>query len=386
MTEAGNNLTNTQMTTETITPELVTEEVSLVVKSSGIAQDSALTLHQSFQSLFSQAKEIITESKKITVTDSAQKLNIKLAREYRLALRKVRTDSEKTKKELKEDSLRRGRAIDGFHNILLHIVEPEEARLDEQEKFIERQEAARKEALKAERTAKLSEIQIDGAFYNLGEMPDDAFSQLLESSKIAYQAKKDAAAKAEAEKIAREAAEAEAREKMRIENERMKREAFEREKQINEERNRAAAEQRAKDEAARKEREELQKKMNEEKAKADALRKEQEEKAHKEREAFEAALKTQREAREKAEREALAAKLEAARIEQLKADAELAEKKKAAAAPDKAKIQSVAQSIRSIEIPDMVTENGKAARAQIMAQVDKFAAWLEAKADELETK
>jgi hypothetical protein len=34
----------------------------------------------------------------------------------------------------------------------------------------------------------------------------------------------------------------------------------------------------------------------------------------------------------------------------------------------------------------MVTENGKAARAQIMAQVDKFAAWLEMKAAELETK
>ena len=46
----------------------------------------------------------------------------------------------KVRKELKEESLRKGKAIDGVANIIKFLIEPVEKYLEDQEKFIEKLE------------------------------------------------------------------------------------------------------------------------------------------------------------------------------------------------------------------------------------------------------
>lgn len=218
------------------------KEMLVVVQQTGLQADTAKNLQDSFAPLFRNARGILEKSRAITVTDASQKLEIKLARECRLALRSIRVEGDKTRKALKEDSLRRGKAIDGFYNILLHLTEAEEARLDEQEKFVERQEAARKAQLKLDREKALQPFGVDTAFMSLGEMSDEAFAQLLDNSRIAHEAKQAELRRVEEERIRLENERLKEAARIREENERLRREAAEREEAATKERERIKAE------------------------------------------------------------------------------------------------------------------------------------------------
>lgn len=351
-----------------------------IIKAEGLSVESANTIKSSFKPLFSQAGEILAKSRSVVVTDASQKQAIKQAREFRLALKNIRVSGDKAHKDLKAEYLRTGRAIDGFRNILISLTKGEEDRLQAQEDFAERQEAARKQALKEEREAALRPYGVDTAFYALADMPAESFAQLLESSRITHEAKIEAARKAEAERIAREQAEAAERERIREENARLRREAAEREAAakveaerlakiraeaeaaLRAEREAAAAEQRKRDEAARKEREAI------------------EAKARAEREAAEAQARKEREAREKLEAE-LKAKQAA---EAAKAERERRAAARAARAPDADKIRVLANQIRGIATPSVTTNEAAQTVAKIKDQISKFAAWLEAEATKLE--
>ena len=399
------------MSTEAEPVEVVAEipaELATVVQSSGLAAESAHTLESKFAPLFAEAKSLVVQSQGITVTDASQLTQMKLARTVRLALRDVRVRADKERKAMKEDSLRRGKAIDGVYNVLAYLVDPVEEKLEAAEKFAERIEAERKAKLKADREEALRPFGVNTAFYDLANMPADAWNGLFAGAVAADKAKKEAAAKADAERIAREKVEAEERERVRLENERLKREAFEREKLAQAEREQAAAEKRAAEEKARIEREALEAAMAKQraeakaaadaaaeearkiKAEADRLAKIAADKAMAEREAAEAKARAEqeairkqaqyeREAREKAEAEAKRLRdAEDARIA-----AEEAARKKAARAPDREKVRAFAASVRSLPIPQASTTEGAAVVAEIAAQVEKFAAWLEKKGAEL---
>jgi colicin import membrane protein len=350
------------VSTEAITLELMPEAVA-VIKQENLGESSAVAIQSGFAPHFAAAGEILKKCRTITVTDASQKAEIKAARDYRLALKNTRVAAEKTKKALKDESLRTGRAIDSFYNILLHLTASEEKRLQEQEDFAERQEAARKLALKTARVEELTAVQFSGAaFLALGEMPEAEYQAILEGAKLAHAAKLETAARAERERIAREKEEAAERERIRLENERLKAEAAKREAEMKAERERIAAEQKAKDEAARVEREAIE-------AKAKA-----------EREAAEASAAKEREAREKLEAE-LKAKKDA---EERKAAAERRAAKKAMLAPDSDKIRAFAGQIRALPTPAVISSEAASIVAQIKEQSEKFALWLEKKASELE--
>lgn len=352
------------MSTDAQPVEVVAEipaELATVVQSSGLAAESAHTLESKFAPLFAEAKSLVVQSQGITVTDASQLTQMKLARTVRLALRDVRVRADKERKAMKEDSLRRGKAIDGVYNVLAYLVEPVEEKLEAAEKFAERIEAERKAKLKAEREEALRPFGVNTAFYDLANMPSDAWGELFNGAVAAQKAKEEAARKAEADRIAREQAEAAERERIRAENERLKREAFEAEKAAQAERERVAAEKRAADEKAKIEREAA------------------EAKARAEQEAIRKQAQAEREAREKAEAEAKRLRdAEAARIA-----AEEAARKKAARAPDREKVRAFAATVRSLPIPQASTTEGAAVIAEIAAQVEKFAAWLEKKGAEL---
>ena len=255
----------------------------------GLEHDTQQSLLTAFQGFYQSADEWRAKALSIQITRPDQIREMKLARETRLALREIRIKADKRRKEMKEDSLRRGKAIDGAFNMLSHAIEPLERHLLEQEQFIQRMEEERKAQLKIEREDALRPFA-DVSLYQLGEMDEATFSQLLETNRLAYTARQEAAKKAEAERIERERMETE---------ERAKREAAEAAERahIKAENERLKAEREAAEIAAKA-------------AQAEARRIAEE--TRKEREAIEAKARAEREAIEakaKAEREAAAARL-----------------------------------------------------------------------------
>lgn len=313
------------------------KQLAVVVEQNGLSSDTANALIQTFSPMFAEATALVEQSRTINVTDATQVTEMKAARSARLKLREVRVSTEKIRKELKEDSLRKGKAIDGIANVLKLMVEPEEERLEHLEKFAERAEAARKAALKQSRETLLAPYGIDTSAMLLSDMTEDAFQSLLGSARLAHEkrvADEKAAAEARAE-AERKRLEEEAR--IRAENERLRLE--------NEAARKAADAERAAAESARKAAE----------AKAAA-----ELKAERDRVA---ALEAQ------AARERAAAEAKAAAEEKARKDAE--------AAPDRAKLAAFAASVRGLTVPDCTTESGKTTASNVAAKRDAFAAWIE---------
>jgi hypothetical protein len=294
-----------------------------IVETTGLEQSKAQIILTSFTGFFEQAKEWETKAKALVITDPSQKKEMQLARDARLALKEIRVNAEKARKELKEQSLREGKAIDGIANVIKALIVPIEEYLEKQEKFVENIEAERKARIYAERVSQIQPFIEDINLFNIKEMSDEAFAKLLEGSKLAFDARQQAIKKAEEERIAKEKAEAEERERTRLENEKLKKEAEVREKAIAEER----------------------KKADEEKKKLEAQQAEERTK----REKVERELKERKEAEEKAKREAEAkAKKEA----EVKAEAE----RQSRLAPEKDKIFAFAENIKKVDVPRNLSE------------------------------
>lgn len=307
-------------------------EVAAVSTELHAPKETALASFTPFQKLFAESSSLLAKEKDATTPKDARKL--------RLEMRAHRSACKQTKDTVKADILLAGRLADAYFNRVTSPLESAEARLDEIEKAAERAEAARKAALKTERTAELSAFGVDCQFYDLGSMPAEGYAQLLSSSKIAHEAKiaaeakakedaRIAAEKAEAERVAREEAEAAERDRVRLENERLRAEA----------------------EAARKEKEAAEAKARAEKAEAERLAKIEREK---------------REALEKAERDRVAA-------EEKRQKDEAAAASRAAAAPDRDKLNALADLVETIEAPEMATAAGRRAAAAALSAIQDLA-------------
>jgi hypothetical protein len=261
--------------------------------------DTAKSLHSAFSQMFGQADEWVRRASEIRVTDESQKREMKLARESRLALKEIRTTAEHTRKRLKEDSLRKGKAIDGIANVLKALIEPIEAHLLEQETFAERAAKARADALRDARSDALQALGVPAMALpaELGSLSEEEWACILTDAKEAKAMRQERArleeeARVEAAKIVAQR-EAEARAKRAQEDaERLAREA---EQKAENERLRAIAKEKEAETRARLE--------------AEAAERRRQEETQRETERA-----REREAREKAEREAaeLRAKLEAA--------------------------------------------------------------------------
>lgn len=326
-----------------------------------------------FADILTAARAQVEQSRKIVVTDPTDVDGIKQSREYRLALRKLRTTGENKRKELKEDILRAGRALDGIQAILEQVCTTEEKRLLAQEEIAERIQAERKAKLREERQAVLVELGENPAFHGpFEELQLEDWTARITGLRVAKEAREAAARKAEADRIAKEKADAEERARVLAENARLKKEADERES------------------AMKAEREAAEKARKESDAKAKAERDAIEAKARAEREAAEAVLREER-ARAKAIEDA--ARAEAVRIEQERAkaeadarakeEAEREAKRKAEAAPDREKLLAFAQWIDDLGGRPMATEKGKALQSEIIAKKAAFAAWIRNLANQL---
>jgi len=323
----------------------------------------------------------------LKVTSVEQKLEMKLARETRLAIRQLRIEVEKRRKELGEDLLRQTQKINGAAKELKDAMEELEEQMREQEEFAERAEAARIAKLTEERIQKLQEV---GATIpvSVGTIPQDQFDRLISDAILLNKAKEEAERKVEEERIAKEKVDAEERERIQAENARLKAEVEAKEKQRQAERA-AAEEQAAKERAAaaakleqeRKERAAVQAKLAEEQRKAEAeAAKLKAEAAERERIIQLRAIEAQRIAdeatRAQAAKVAALQKAEAERLAEVAKQKAVAKKaaEAAAKAPDKKKLTAFAGEIRAMQLPSITD----AATASKLSETrERFAAFCE---------
>jgi hypothetical protein len=327
-----------------------TNELVVTLKESGLQQNKVEMLLNSFGESFQQAKEIVNNSKDIVVTEETQTELMKQARTARLSLRKLRSDVENNRKTLKEQSLREGKAIDGIANIIKALVIPVEEHLEQQEKFAELRAAERKAKRLADRIQQFSKYVSDVSLYNLDVMSDEAFEKLVSDAETAYQAKLDADAKVEAERLAKIEADKKEQERIRLENEVLRKKT----EQLEAEKKRA-------EQAAAKEREAQELKVKK-------MREEQELKAAEERKKQAEALRIEREKREKIEADIQAKK--AAEDARLKAEQEA--KRKALLAPDKEKLREFAASIENISMPAVSSNEAQQVLNKAQAEMHKI--------------
>lgn len=228
-----------------MTHELQTIDLQQVLAEQRIGETSAAALLEAFGAPFEEAGAILAEYQSITVTDENDTETMKLAREKRLALRKTRITVENKRKELKEESLRTGQAIDRVARFVKDTITPAEEHLQLQEDYAKIKQAERAAALKAERIEKLTPYTDDVSVYNLDGLTEAQFDDLLAKTKADHQAHLDA------QRLAEEAAKAHAeaqrleQEKIRLENEWLRREQAQQEAALREERDKRHALERA---------------------------------------------------------------------------------------------------------------------------------------------
>jgi hypothetical protein len=315
-----------------------TQELSLIVNQAGLAQEKSQQLLAKFGEFFQDARHTVEFAKSIKVTSVDQVEEMKKARETRLELKSIRNQVENTRKELKEQSLREGKAIDGIANVIKALIVPVEQFLDEQEKFAERVEVERKNKIERQRILELSQYVENVQVYSLhpDKLSQESFDQLLKTSKVAYEAQKKAEKEAEEARIKAEQEEKAENERIRLENQKLKEAQEKREAEI--------AKERAKQEAAL-EAERKAKKALEDKIEADRLSKLKAETDQKRLE------EEAREKKEKAERDALLA-------------------------PDKEKLFELANKLNLIDLPLVKSSEAKAVVGHVELELAKLANYI----------
>lgn len=336
-------------------------ELARIVEAGNLKPAIATTLIESFSPFWVEASGLVQQAATINVTDPTQVTEIGEARDMRLKLRKIRNNAEKVRKSLKEDSLREGSAIQNVYNAMVMLIEPEEKRLGDMEMIAERMEAGRRDALRMKRWDELTAIGVDPSCYQLGDMKEADYANLVDglmtakTNRIkAEQEEKTRRAKEDAERAAEN-------KRIREENERLRLEAEQREAAAKVERDKAIEERQRQFEKDRR------------------VREAAEAKNRKEREAVEAKLREEREAREAAEAKLRREKEAAAKV----AAAEAKAKKKAASAPDKVKLVTLADALIAFPLPDMTTDEGQMVVVTFTATLRSMAQALRLQAEEL---
>lgn len=324
----------------------------------------------------------------LRVKDHTDERGVKAVHEARMVCVKTRTAVEKTRKELKADSLEYGRKVDAEAKRITAMIEPIEKHLEEQEAIVTREKERIKALAEAKRKAaldaRISKLTAVGCVLNpsmIEVMSDEKFAEIIaEATQLKADKERAAAEKLaveaaekqrQAEEAARNRAELEAQRKQ-LEEERRKHEAeaaAERAKlealRQEQERERKAAERRA---------EELQRERDQKAAEERAVLAAQQRKLDEERRAIEvenarreAAEKVRRETEERIAREAeakrLAEEAEAARLARLEAER-----------PHREQIAAIGRKLMEIDVPSgLLTERVESVLQTAAAEILRIA-------------
>jgi hypothetical protein len=331
------------MIAEVINPEVVGMELTRVQTEAKLTENEQNELADKFRAYYDRICD--WRAKTVLITNPEDPRQQKLAREIRLGLKDVRCDVEKARKMLKEESVRKGKAIDGYANVLKYQCQPTEDKLEQIEKMAEYKEAERIQKLIVARTFLINAEGGDTTIYNFGNMTDEAFAIILQSAKDARVKREEEAKRMEEERIAKEQADLAEREAQRKENERLKAEAAEREAATKIEREKAAAEKKA-----------MEAKLN---AEREA------------REAAEAATRAAKQAEETRLAQERAAEQEQLRKDRLASEA-------SERAPDKQKLEEFCVKIIAVPMSATTTEAGALVAKEAVRMQGKMVEWIRA--------
>lgn len=217
-----------------------TDIIVLDPKEYGLETAQVATIEKAFLPKI-QERDALTEIYNQILTSEITPDLCKQAKEIRLKAVKVRTGISDIHKSQKAFFLAAGRFVDAWKNKETLPVEQMEEKLLEVENYYINIEKQRIADLQVERTAEVS-LLTPHFPADLGNMSDDVYSAYLSGLKVAYNARIEAEAKAEADRLA--AIEADRLEQILIreENARLQAEAQEKEKQLQQERLAAKAE------------------------------------------------------------------------------------------------------------------------------------------------
>lgn len=208
--------------------QIIPAQLSPVLKDTKIelskAESHAMAFAPSMGSYLELAEKLKGLSK-----DNPTETDAKIARENRLKMVKVRTSAEEIKDLRKEGVKAEGDLIQALYNVVKNSCIITETEFAEIEKFAERREQERQTALLEARVALLSEFGTDTTSYlPLGIMTDEQFDRLIENERLAFNARKEAAEKAEQARIeAERLAEDQRKEAERLQAERIEAERLE---------------------------------------------------------------------------------------------------------------------------------------------------------------
>ena len=138
-----------------------TEQLQAIIAESALTEIDQNTLIGDFAEAVNLAQKWEEEAKKIVVTDESQVGDMQIARAARLELRDKRIAVEKTRKVLKDESLRRGQAIDKVAKFVTGLIVPTEQYLDDQEHFVENKQKAEEEARRVKADQLLRQLEAD---------------------------------------------------------------------------------------------------------------------------------------------------------------------------------------------------------------------------------
>lgn len=357
------------------------EKLMIVAQESKIDLTKAEAYAVNYMPFMNQVNELSQPLKELD-KENPTSAHAKIARENRLKLVKVRTAAEAKKVADKEMIVIEGKLIDGLFNVVKNAAQLTEGEYAEIEKFQERKEAERKEALKQSRIDKLAPYDCNTEFINLSDMSDDVFERFFETAKIAFDSKQETLRLAEAARIEAERLEAERIEAQRIENERLKREAKEAEALL--------AKERVEAEKARAKREALAASRTKELMpyvimirdfnKMVSLDEAEYQKelaeikiGYQQHLVYQAEEDRKKEEAHRVEKER-AILIEAERLAKFKEkqanEAKEAREKAAELAPDKEKINAMFIALRDFKIPEFKTEEAKKIGAEVKAGID----------------
>lgn len=332
--------------------------------------DTAQPLALIFQPFQTVLEKWEAKASALIVTDISQKTEMKMARVARLEIRDARLALEVERKSRVEHLKARSSKIDAAARTVRVKLEAMEETFRASEQFAERYEATLKAELKIKREAEITPFLDSPILGDLSLLLEENYQSRLADAKFVRQAKLDAAAKAEADRLAKEAADKAERERIAAENARLKAEAEAATKRLVAEQARVEAERKAEREKAaaeqaRKDREAQEKLQAERDAREIERKKAQAESDR---------LKAELESKAKAEAQAKAAdqaRVEADRKAKAKAD------RIAASAPDKAKVDGYIAAINFIPIPEFKNDELpnviKGLRETITLQLAKIA-------------
>ena len=336
------------------TIDATTGEIILVTPDN-VEKSAAVALKDNFQEHFKEAEALRLRAADLAFDEGDPLPGMREARALRLELRAVRVAAEKTRKSMKEESLRTGKAIDGLYNLLAYAIVPLEESLAEKEAFAVRQREQQRAELRAGRDKQLAGLPYPGeGTIDLADLDALVFDQLLQDAKDLADMRRKREEEAELARIA---------EKKRLQEEReAKRLAEEAEQK------RVLEESKAREAALAAKLAEEQK----QRAEIEAQQKAAAAKAAKERAELEAEAKALRDAAA-----AKAAKEREAELERVAAE------KRAATAPDREKLSAFVVDVRALRVPRVSTKKAAAVSDEITAKVEAFAKWIESQIDTL---